>query len=158
MQILVLFFLVLLCPSLVWLQKTAATNIKVDQVGYLPSAPKIALIDATATGSSPAQNFALKRSSDDAVVFQGKLSAPGHDSNSGDQVQAADFSAVRKSGRYYIDVPGVGRSWNFAIGPRRLFARLLSRDAWFLRTAVRNGRGPGSRISRLHSSRMSREG
>jgi endoglucanase len=117
MRISVPFFIVLLAASLGVAAETATTNIKVDQVGYFPNAPKIALIDSTGTGSSPAQNFALKRTSDNAVVFQGKLSAVVHDSKSGDHIQAADFSAFRKSGRYYIDVSGVGRSWDFAIDP-----------------------------------------
>src|SRR5437879_6084943 len=117
MRISAFFFFVLLAASLGMAADTATTNIKVDQVGYMPNQPKIALIDATGTGSSPPQNFALKRTSDNAVVFQDKLSAVIHDSNSGDRIQAADFSTFRKSGRYYVDVPGVGRSWDFAIDP-----------------------------------------
>ena len=31
-------------------------------------------------------------------------------------MQLANFSALSESGRYYLEVPGVGRSWNFAIG------------------------------------------
>jgi endoglucanase len=116
-RISIFFVLALLATHLCAAAETATVNIKVDQVGYLCNAPKIALIDATSTGSSQAQDFALKRTSDNAVVFQGKLSTVVHDSNSGDHIQAADFSAFRKSGRYYIDVPGVGRSWNFAIDP-----------------------------------------
>jgi endoglucanase len=32
-------------------------------------------------------------------------------------VQGADFSALRQRGRFYLDVPGVGRSWPFSIEP-----------------------------------------
>jgi hypothetical protein len=32
-------------------------------------------------------------------------------------VQAADFTKLAWSGKYYLDVPGAGRSWNFEIGP-----------------------------------------
>ncbi len=99
--------------------QTATINIKVDQVGYSPGAPKIAFI--TAPGSSP-QSFSIKRTSDNGVAFQGKLSSAAHDSNTGDDVQAADFSGLRELGRYYIDVPGVGRSWNFDVNPN-VYAR-----------------------------------
>ena len=99
--------------------QTATTNIKVDQVGYLPAAPKVAFI--TAQGSSP-QHFSVKRTSDNSVAFEGKLSSAAHDANSGDDVANADFSGLRQPGRYYIDVPGVGRSWNFAIEPN-VYAR-----------------------------------
>jgi endoglucanase len=90
--------------------ETAQLAIKVDQVGYPLDGPKVALV------STPAATFELRRSSDNAVVFQGKLGPAEADPNSGDRVQAADFSALRKAGRYYLAVPGVGRSWNFEVG------------------------------------------
>jgi endoglucanase len=94
--------------------QSATTDIKVDQVGYLPNAPKIALVSA----SSPvAQEFSVKRASDDGVVFQGKLSASVHDADTADNVQAADFSGLQQPGHYYLDIPGVGRSWSFSIDP-----------------------------------------
>ncbi|MGA7416293.1 MAG: glycoside hydrolase family 9 protein [Bryobacteraceae bacterium] len=89
------------------------TDIKVDQVGYLPSAPKIGLV----ASGMPATDFTVRRSSDDSVVLSGKLSPPEADADSGDHVQAADFSALRDPGRYYLDVANVGRSWNFQIAP-----------------------------------------
>ena len=30
-------------------------------------------------------------------------------------MQAADFSGLHKAGRYYLEIPGVGRSWDFAV-------------------------------------------
>lgn len=94
--------------------QTATVNIKVDQVGYLPGVPKIAFVTSQ---SSPPQSFSIMRSRDNSVAFEGKLSGAVHDPTSGDDVQTADFSAVRQAGRYYIDVSGVGRSWNFDIAP-----------------------------------------
>ena len=90
--------------------------IKVDQVGYPPQGPKIAFV------SVPAQSFQVRRSSDNAVAFEGKLTAPQADTNSGDKVETADFSALRAAGTYYLNVPGVERSWDFSIGPN-VFAR-----------------------------------
>ena len=85
--------------------------IKVDQVGYQPGAPKVALVAA----ERPASDFTVRRVSGGAVVFRGKLGAAVADPDSGDSVQAGDFSAFRTAGKYYLEVPGVGRSWEFAI-------------------------------------------
>src|ERR1035441_1242764 len=90
--------------------ETAQLAIKVDQVGYPLNGPKAALV------STPATTFQVRRSSDNKVVFRGKLEPGEADPNSGDQVQAADFSKFHSPGSYYIAVPGVGRSWNFDLG------------------------------------------
>lgn len=88
-----------------------SVQIKVDQVGYLPDNPKLALVTAQAT------TFEVKNAADNATVFKGELSQPSKDADTGDSVQIADFSKLKKSGTYYLDVPGVGRSWTFAISP-----------------------------------------
>ena len=90
--------------------------IKVDQVGYPLDSPKIAFV------SAHADSFEVRRSSDNAVVYQGKLTSAQNDPNSGDMLEAADFSTVRQAGTYYLNVPGVERSWDFSIGPN-VFAR-----------------------------------
>jgi len=94
--------------------QTATTNIKVDQVGYLPAATKIGFVSAPGAN---AQSFSIKRTRDNSIALQGKLQAAAHDPNTGDDVQAADFSALREPGHYYVEVPGVGRSWSFYVGP-----------------------------------------
>ena len=91
--------------------ESAELAIKVDQVGYPLDGPKVALV------SAPAQTFEVRRTSDGLAVFQGKLSPPQADADTGDRVQAADFSKLHREGTYYIQVPGVGRSWDFAVGP-----------------------------------------
>jgi len=97
-------------PALDAATTTAAQlTIKVDQVGYPLDAPKVALV------SVPANSFKLQRSGDNQVVFEGKLGPAAADKDSGDQVQAADFSAFHQAGTYYLSVPGVGRSWDFSI-------------------------------------------
>ncbi|MGA3371476.1 MAG: glycoside hydrolase family 9 protein [Terracidiphilus sp.] len=101
----------LFCPvALAQGAATASLAIKVDQVGYPLDGPNVALVSARATA------FEVRRSSDDSVVFKGKLGPAETDANSGDQVQTADFSAFQQPGRYYLEVPGVGRSWDFDIG------------------------------------------
>jgi endoglucanase len=98
----------------------ATTTIKVDQVGYPVDGPKVALISVAA--GSPLQSFELRQTSNDAVVWKGKPSAPEFDSDTGDQVQAADFSSFHKAGTYYVAIPDVGRSWNFDLG-KNVFER-----------------------------------
>jgi endoglucanase len=91
---------------------TPTLDIKVDQAGYLPEAPKVALVVAKAA----AGDFSVRRA-DGSVAFRGKLASPAEDPDTGDRVQAADFTKLAEGGTYSLDVPGVGRSWDFAIGP-----------------------------------------
>jgi endoglucanase len=103
-------------PLLLFLAAATAAptiEIKVDQVGYLPDGPKIAFV----VSKTPATAFTVRRAGDGGVAFEGKLAAPVTDADSGDAVQAADFTTLTKSGAYVLDVTGVGRSWDFAIGP-----------------------------------------
>jgi endoglucanase len=105
---------------LLYADENPTAAIKVDQVGYLPGGPKIALV------SSPAKVFEVRRSGNGAVVYRGAFGPAETDPLSGDTVQAADFSRVRRAGSYYILVPGVGKSWNFSVGSD-VFAH-----AWYL--------------------------
>ena len=102
---------VLFCALFACSQEQGNPAIKMDQVGYLSSAQKIAVVTA------PAQTFAVKRVSDGKAVLEGKLSPAQKDADTGDSVQLADFSKVREAGNYYLEVPGVGSSWRFSIGP-----------------------------------------
>jgi endoglucanase len=95
---------------------SANAAIKVDQVGYPLDGPKVALV------STPAETFQVRRANDGIVVFQGKLAQAQADSLTGDQVQAADFSSFHKAGSYYLEIPGVGRSWNFTVA-KNVFER-----------------------------------
>jgi endoglucanase len=90
----------------------AQLSIKVDQAGYPLAGPKVALVSASA------KDFIVRRASDKSAVYQGKLTPAQADENSGDKVQAADFSALKQAGRYYIEIPGVGRSWDFEVGSK----------------------------------------
>ncbi len=103
--------LLLLCMPSALASDGASLAIKIDQVGYLPHATKVALLTA------PGKTFVVKRDSDGSTVLEGKLGAavPSHDT--GDVVAAADFTALNAPGSYYIEVPGVGRSFSFAVKP-----------------------------------------
>jgi endoglucanase len=87
--------------------------IKVDQVGYLSESDKIALY----ASANPASTFAVKRADTGEEVLTGTFGPSALDRDTGDHVQQADFSRLTKPGTYYVDVPGVGRSWRFTIAP-----------------------------------------
>jgi endoglucanase len=93
-------------------------DIKVDQVGYLPDAPKVALVVSKAAGDT----FAVRRVRDRQVVLRGTLSAPVAEANSGDSVRAADFSTLTETGEFFVDAGAAGVSWPFAIA-RDVYAR-----------------------------------
>lgn len=106
-------FLAFLCTAAA-LAADPTSAIRLDQVGYLPNAPKLAMVVATPA----ARTFSVRRLADDQPLFTGTLTQPAPDPNSGDLVQRADFTALIDPGRYYLDVPGLGRSYPFDIGIR----------------------------------------
>jgi endoglucanase len=85
-------------------------TIKVDQVGYPVNGPKIALV------SAPAKTFDIKYFDDGRVAFHGLLEPARLDPATGDVVEVADFSGLRREGKFFLEVPGVGKSWTFAVG------------------------------------------
>jgi endoglucanase len=128
--------LLLVLTSAVAFAVTPTTDIKVDQVGYVVSAPKVAMIAA----STQAADFVVRSVPGNTIVFRGKLGARVGDADSGDGVQIADFTSLTKAGRYFIEVPGVGRSWEFAIAPD-VYAR-----AYYLATRSFYGQRCGTAV------------
>src|SRR5436305_3533767 len=80
----------------------ATWDIKVDQAGYLPKSPKMA---AVLSGNKDVARFRVLRSQDNATVLEGTLGKPVSDPDSGDAIRQADFSELRQSGKFYIQVP-----------------------------------------------------
>ncbi len=105
------------CVSVCGETPQSKTAIKVDQVGYLPNAPKLAMVVPDPQIPQPPATFSIRRVKDDSVAFTGELTRPVQDRDSGDAVQIADFSKLTESGRFYIDIAGVGQSWKFTIAP-----------------------------------------
>ncbi len=92
------------------------TDIKVDQAGYLSDAPKLGMV-VLAAGADAAGRFFVRRAADNSLAFEGKLQAAVFDADSTDSIRTADFSRLTAAGEYYLEIPGVGRSWSFQIGP-----------------------------------------
>ncbi len=86
-------------------------NILVDQFGYRPNDPKVAVIRNPRVGYDSAQNFTpgdvyqVRRANDGAVVFSGALSQWNHgavEASSGDSGWWFDFSSVVTPGKYFV--------------------------------------------------------
>ena len=88
-------------------------DIKIDQVGYAADSPKFAFL-VSARGAAP-DIYSVRRKSDGKAVFEGHWGPEVFDPDSGDRVRTADFTSFNVPGAYYFEVPGIGRSWDFAI-------------------------------------------
>src|SRR5262249_19525983 len=115
--------------------KAVDADVRVNSIGYPTARAK----HASVLGGS-ATTFVVRRSADDSMAFQGTLPAPAADPATSDMVAQADFTDLTEAGRFYVDVPGVGRSVDFPIGDdiyRRPFvASMLGFYGWRCGTAV----------------------
>lgn len=87
----------------------AVVTVRANSVGYLPDRAK----RATVLGA--ASEFDVK-TEDGEVVFSGDLPPAKESSETGELLTVADFSELTTPGRYYVEVPGAGRSPVFEIG------------------------------------------
>ncbi len=95
--------------------------VRVNQIGYLAKADKIATIVSTATTSRAWQ---LRPAAGGAAVASGNTTVHGNDQASGDYVHKADFSAVTAIGSYVLWVDGVGQSVPFTVSGTALYPDL----------------------------------
>ena len=86
-------------------------QIYVDQVGYLPEFPKIAVV----AGSEAESVFRVVDIETGDVVYEGRLSDSVYDDASGDTVRHADFGEWKRPGSYSVTV-GRSSSAPFRIG------------------------------------------
>ena len=101
--------------------------IVVDQFGYLPNAPKVAVIRNPQNGFdadqsfSPGTAYSLVHAETGSVVFSGApevWNSGSTDTSSGDRAWWFDFSSVAETGSYYVlDVDNEVRSFEFRISP-----------------------------------------
>ena len=84
--------------------------IKLNQIGYKPTAEKLAVIPAVA-----ATTFTVTKTSDNSVVLNGNLSAAQTWAPAGESVKLADFSTLTVAGDYTLTVAGIEKSASFKI-------------------------------------------
>jgi len=85
------------------------SNIRLNQTGFYPGAPKTAII---VNGND--STFSIKTVTQ-KTVFNGILKKSVKPGFNGKFTRIADFSALNKPGKYLLYVPGLGHSWPFEI-------------------------------------------
>ena len=83
--------------------------IRLNSIGFLPNAVKQASL------VEDVELFYIKDSKTGKVVYQGKPTNPVIQEDVKQSVWTADFSSLKTTGNYYLEVPGKGRSVNFDI-------------------------------------------
>lgn len=89
----------------------AQQRIELNQSGFYPYGPKIAVV----TGNVPEGRFYIVSERGKDTAFSGRLGPEQRSANSSTLTRIADFSALTKEGRYVLQVPGVGPSYPFPV-------------------------------------------
>ena len=116
-----------------------SAGILTDQVGYLPSESKIALVQ-----DSNAKAFRVLDHATGRVVFEGRLGPKVHDPDTGRAVRKADFSPVTVEGEYVVEAPPgtPGRVFQIGTGAFRRAALLAMRSYYGQRCGTAVDMGP----------------
>ncbi len=88
-------------------------EIKLNQIGFYPLGQKIVVVPGDKN-----VEFLVKQVPSGKTVFKGKLGNPRLSSYSGKTTRIADFSLLKKVGKYVVEVPSVGKSAVFEIKPQ----------------------------------------
>ncbi|MBQ7695417.1 MAG: glycoside hydrolase family 9 protein [Lentisphaeria bacterium] len=114
-----------------WSPESPTPLFKIDQVGYMPAARKVAYVGAWLGTAGPlplwraleGKAFRLLEAGSGKVLFSGKLRArmpdpvnAGGTPFTGEEVLEMDFSPCTTPGVFCLEIPGVGRSYPFRIG------------------------------------------
>lgn len=86
--------------------------IKLNQIGYKPYGEKLFF------SSSAAWKFNIKKATTKELVYSGPMEFVDTDVDTGMEIYGGDFTAFTDSGKYYIEVVGVGESYSFEIKER----------------------------------------
>ena len=111
-----------------------ATAIHLSQIGFLPAAPKVAVV----VGGS-ASTFAVVGAERGDTVLRGTLTPPKSWALSGEEsVRRADFSRLARPGRYRLVVAGAGAPAEFEVGTSRLHELAVAtlKGFYYQRTAI----------------------
>jgi len=102
---LLLFFTIFMAGEAI-----AQDDIRLNQVGFYPTAEKVAIIL-----SEQPVTFAVVENESGAVVYEGESSSPNTWPYSEEMVVVADFSSLASPGTYRLTVEGLDDSWPFQI-------------------------------------------
>jgi endoglucanase len=105
----------------------ADSDIRLSSLGYLPGFSKKATIVVECS------NFVVRKAGDDSEVYTGAAAGPVRQDDVDQNVWIADFSGFNTPGEYYLEVKGVGRTFDFDItGNAYDFAYFTSMRAFYL--------------------------
>jgi endoglucanase len=113
-------------------QQGGESMIRLDQVGFYPYAPKIAIVLSTN------DSIFYVRNSKKAIVFKGRLTKSVKTDFAGNYTRIADFSDLHKEGKFQIMTPGLGYSYPFEIKKdvHRSMAGASIKAYYFLRAST----------------------
>lgn len=111
---LLLGWLLLALPGAEVCAQDTTENIRLNQVGFYPQGPKLAVV----VGPTRVLKFYLKTADQKKTVFTGTLSAPKENEFSRRLTRIADFSHFQKPGTYVVVIPQLGQSFPFEISPQ----------------------------------------
>lgn len=92
------------------LAQNPADQIRLNQVGFYPNAPKIALVLGKAY-----DNFTILEKESNKVVYHGKIKSAIKSPFSEKWTQEIDFTNFKKQGQYILSVEKLGNSYPFEI-------------------------------------------
>ena len=103
-----------------WREQQVTGSIQLDQVGYAPTARKIAYVGNWLGTAGPlpvrAETFRVVDATTGDSVLEGRLQLrAAADPWSGNDVHTADFSALKVAGHYRLTIQGLGQSDSFRI-------------------------------------------
>lgn len=116
---LLFFFLPFMLLAVTTKAQSSQALIKINQSGYYPKAPKIAVFTSDYRDNEYGDKnfmgfFILKVNSGD-TVYKNRLGEIRQSANSTLKTRIADFSEFQQKGEYVIYIPGVGTSYPFEI-------------------------------------------
>jgi endoglucanase len=108
-------------------------KIRLNQIGFYPDAPKIAILAENKSGKFYITTPDLKD-----TVFTGILSEPHTNTISGKITRWADFSALQKKGTFVVAIPETGKSYPFEIktGVFKELAKGAMKSYYFQRASI----------------------
>jgi endoglucanase len=109
-------------------------NIRLNQAGFYPNAPKIAVI----VDSDSSKDFWVVSADKKNVVFRSGLSKIRQSNNSPIKTRIGDFSQLHTRGEFLVFVPGLGYSYRFKIAPlvHRPLATAALKGFYFQRASM----------------------
>ena len=108
---LTVLFLIFLVSGTCFPALSQEQSIHLNSLGFLPQSNK----KASVVGES--KSFVVKKATDKSIAFKGKISIPVSQKDVNQSVYIADFSALSKPGKYYLETAEGTKSTEFEISP-----------------------------------------